>query len=71
MHWIRKYYSYACHRLSQFVIEVSKFPRALSNQDSYQAGSFLATLLTRGPRWEFGIILDSDNPKYLIGIEES
>jgi hypothetical protein len=25
----REYYSYACHRLSQFGIEVSNFPRAL------------------------------------------
>jgi hypothetical protein len=26
---IRKHYSYICHRLSQFGIEVSNFPRAL------------------------------------------
>jgi hypothetical protein len=29
MHWVRKHYSYAYQRLSQFGIEVSKFPRAL------------------------------------------
>jgi hypothetical protein len=38
MQWIRKNYSYVCHKLSQFVMEMSKFLRALCmiNRNSLQ-----------------------------------